>query len=77
MQTEQFHVILYTRSHVFLLPPWPLAPSTTNLLQEDTQSSTLLRSSIPVYACLVAKGLIRLSRPIYSYVERDCFQTKL
>ena len=35
------------RSHVFLLPPWPLAPSTTNLLQEDTQSSTLLRSRCP------------------------------
>ena len=30
-------------SHVFLLLPRPLVPSTTNLLQADTQSSTLLR----------------------------------
>ena len=34
-------------SHVFLLLPRPLAPSTTNLLQADTQSSTLLRSRCP------------------------------
>ena len=34
-------------SHVFLPLPRPLAPSTTNLLQADTQSSTLLRSRCP------------------------------
>ena len=34
-------------SHVFLLLPRPLAPSTTSLLQADTQSSTLLRSRCP------------------------------
>ena len=34
-------------SHVFLLLPWPLAPSTTSPLQADTQSSTLLRSRCP------------------------------
>ena len=34
-------------SQVFLLLPRPLAPSTTNPLQADTQSSTLLRSRCP------------------------------
>ena len=34
-------------SHVFLLRPRPLVPSTTNPLQADTQSSTLLRSRCP------------------------------
>ena len=33
-------------SHVFLLRPRPLVPSTTNPLQADTQSSTLLRSRL-------------------------------
>ena len=34
-------------SHVFLLRPRPLVPSTTNPLQADTQSSTLVRSRCP------------------------------
>ena len=34
-------------SHIFLLLPRPLVPSTTNLLQAHTQSSTLLRSRCP------------------------------
>ena len=39
--------ILTHCSHVFLLLPRPLAPSTTNPLQADTQSSTPLRSRWP------------------------------
>ena len=39
-------------SHVFLLLPRPLAPSTTNPLQADTQSSTLLCSRCPNHLIL-------------------------
>ena len=41
------HTSLTHCSHVFLLRLRPLVPSTTNLLQADTQSSTLLRSRCP------------------------------
>ena len=47
MQTEQFHVILNTQFPCLPTPALTPRPSTTNFLQEDTQSSTLLRSGCP------------------------------
>ena len=41
MQTKQLHVIPHTLFPRLPFLPWPLAPSTTNPLQADTQSSTL------------------------------------
>ena len=47
MQTKQPHVILHTLFLCLLTPAPTPRPSTTNPLQADTQSSTLLRSRCP------------------------------
>ena len=73
MQTKQFTMSSLTHcSHVFLLRPRPLVPSTTNPLQADTQSSTLLRSRCPNHL-----NLPRLTTSATQLIPRRLYKSSL
>ena len=59
-------------SHVFLLRPRPLVPFTTNPLQADTQSSTLLRSRCPNHL-----NLPRLTTSATQLIPRRLYKSSL
>ena len=59
-------------SHVFLLKPRPIVPSTTNLLQADTQSGTLLSSR-----CVNHLNLPRLTTSATQLIPRRMHKSSL